>query len=158
MFREMLRKDKQISYDECIKLLQNEFRGVLSFLGDNDYPYGIPMNLYYNHEDGKIYFHCGRSGHKLDSLKRHNKVSFCVFDKGVRDNGEWAYRIKSVIVFGTIDIIDDTQKVSDIAMKLSRKFTDDEEYINNEIKLYAHQTLLLCLNPQHICGKIVVES
>lgn len=154
----MLRKEKQIPHDECIKLLQNEKRGVLSVLGDDDYPYGMPMNHFYNNADGKIYFHCGRLGHRLDSLIKHKKVSFCVFDKGVRNNGEWAYRIKSVIVFGRVDIIDDAQKVSDITAKLCRKFTDDEEYIGNEIDMYAHQTLLLRLSPEHICGKIVTES
>ncbi len=158
MFRAMLRKNKQISYEECIELLTNEKRGVLSVLGDNDYPYGMPMNHFYNQEDGKVYFHCGKSGHRLDSLKRHNKVSFCVFDKGVRDNGEWAYRIKSVIVFGKIDIVDDFDTITDIAMQLSHKFTDDDDYINKEIELYAHQTLLLRLTPEHICGKIVTES
>ncbi len=158
MFRELLRKNKKISYEECIELLSNEKRGVLSVCGDNDYPYGMPMNHFYNHEDGNIYFHCGKIGHRLDSLKKQNKVSFCVYDQGVRESGEWALNIKSVIVFGTIDIIDDKQKITDITKKLSYKFTNDEEYINKEIKLYVNQALLLCLKPQHICGKMVNES
>ena len=88
MFREMIRKNKQISIEECIELLKKEKRGVLSVLGDDDYPYGMPMNHFYNEEDGKIYFHCGKKGHRLDALKKHDKVSFCVYDEGYRNDGE----------------------------------------------------------------------
>ena len=77
MFRELQRKNKQISMEECIELLKKETRGVLSVLGDGNYPYGMPMNHWYNEEDGKIYFHCGKSGHRLDALRKCNKVSFC---------------------------------------------------------------------------------
>ena len=67
MFRELVRKKKQIPQEECIRILKDEPRGVLSVLGDNDYPYGMPMNHFYNEEDGKIYFHCGKKGHRLDA-------------------------------------------------------------------------------------------
>ena len=55
MFRELVRKNKQLSKEECIRLLTEETRGVLSVLGDDGYPYGMPMNHFYNPEDGKIY-------------------------------------------------------------------------------------------------------
>ena len=158
MFRELIRKNKQLSKEDCVNLLKYEKRGVLSVLGDNDYPYGMPMNHFYNEEDGKIYFHCGKKGHRLDSLKKHNKVSFCVYDNGYCKNGEWALNIKSVIVFGEMSIIDDMEKIVSITAKLSRKFTDDEEYISEEIKNYSHLTTLLQLTPEHICGKLVTES
>lgn len=158
MFRELLRKNRQLSDEECVELLKNETRGVLSVLGDDEYPYGMPMNHWYNEEDGKIYFHCGKVGHRLDALRKHNKVSFCVYDKGVRKDGEWAYQVKSVIVFGTIDIIDDMEQIVEITKKLSYKFTKDEEYIKKEIKQSGHRTLLLGLTLEHMCGKLVTEA
>lgn len=158
MFRELARKNKQISVKDCIEILKNENRGVLSVLGDDDYPYGMPMNHWYNEEDGKIYFHCGKHGHRLDAIKKHSKVSFCVYDRGYRNEGEWAFNVKSVIVFGKMEIIDDRETIVDITTKLSRKFTDDEEYITKEIELYARETLLLKLSPEHICGKAVTEA
>ena len=99
MFREMIRKNKQLSREECVKLLKTEKRGVLSVIGDGGYPYGMPMNHYYNDSDGNIYFHCGKIGHRLDSIKGDDKVSFCVCDKGYANDGEWALNVKSVIVF-----------------------------------------------------------
>ena len=129
MFRDMMRFKQQLTKEECIKILKEEPRGVLSVLGDDDYPYGMPINQYYCEEDGKLYFHSGRKGHKIDAMKRHDKASFCVYDNGFRREGEWALNIKSVIVFGRIEIIEDRDKIYDIARKLSYKFTDDETYI-----------------------------
>lgn len=158
MFRELIRKNKQLSVDECIHVLKTEKRGVLSVNGEHGYPYGMPMNHWYNEEDGKIYFHSGNIGHRLDALKENGKVSFCTYDAGVRKPDHWALNVKSVIVFGTMEIVDDMDTIVDIATKLSHKFTQDDAYIADEIKNHAHRTLLLVLTPEHICGKLVEES
>jgi len=158
MFYELQRKRQELSFDECITILTNEKRGVLSINDPNGYPYGIPMNHFYNEEDGKIYFHCGTKGHKIDALRNDNKVSFCTYDQGYRKENEWALNIRSVVVFGTMKIVDDINKVIDITEKLSHKFTDDDAYISSEISENAHRTLLLVLTPQHICGKEVNEA
>ena len=147
MFRELTRKNKQLPPEECTAILKTEKRGVLSVAGDDGYPYGMPMNHYYSEKDGNLYFHCGRSGHRLDALRRWNKVSFCVYDSGYREEGGWAMHIRSVIVFGRMEILDDPELVADIAAGLSRKFTDDEAYIREEIRRYGAETLMLKLTP-----------
>ena len=76
----------------------------------------------------------------------------------MRDEGDWVYNVRSVIVFGRIEIIDDMDRIIDITTKLSHKFTDDESYIRDEIEGAAHRTLLLRLVPEHICGKLVTEA
>jgi len=158
MFRELRKKNQMLFDEECVELLKNETRGVLSVLGDDDYPYGMPMNHWYNEEDGKIYFHCGNLRHRLDALKKHDKVSFCVYNQGVHNEGEWALHVKSVIVFGRIEILDNMEQIIDITTKLSHRFTLDDEYIKKEIELYGHRTLLLQLTPEHMCGKSVTEA
>ena len=158
MFRELSRKNKEIPREECIELLQNETRGILSVLGDDEYPYGMPMNHFYNSDDGCIYFHCGRAGHRADSLHRCDKVSFCVHDNGLKEDGEWAYTVKSTVIFGRMKIIDEISIIKEIAEKLSYKFTEDRDYIINEINTSAENTLVLKLIPESICGKIVKEA
>jgi len=158
LFRELIRKNKKLSDNECIDILKNETRGVLSVIGDEGYPYGMPMNHWYNEEDGCIYFHTGNIGHRLDSLRKCEKASFCTYDKGYKEEGDWAFKVKSVIVFGKIDILNDLDTIIDITTKLSYKFTNDDEYIKKEIAQSAHRTLLLKLTPEHICGKLVTES
>ncbi len=158
MFREMLRKKQQLSPEECIRILKTELRGVLSVLGDDDYPYGMPVNHYYCEEDGKLYFHGGRKGHKIEALRRHDKVSFCVYDEGFRREGEWALNIRSVIVFGRVEFVEDRETTYRISAELSRKFTEDEEYIRREIERSGKRTLLFSLTPEHITGKLVNEA
>ena len=158
MFRELLRKKKEISKEECIEILEKEKRGVLSVIGDEGYPYGMPMNHFYNEDDGNIWFHCGKKGHRIDSILKEPKVSFCVFEKGTKKEHDWALLVRSVVVFGKIEIISDPETIAEITAKLSRKFTSDEEYIKNEIEKFGKETLLLKLVPEHISGKIVTES
>jgi len=85
MFRPMRRFKQQINDSECKEILKNEKRGVLSLLGDDGYPYGLPMSLLYSEEDNKIYFHCAKEGHKIDAIKNYDKASFCVYDSGFRE-------------------------------------------------------------------------
>lgn len=54
MFREMRRFKQQIPNEECIEILKNEPRGVLSVLGDDGYPYGVPLDHWYSESDGLI--------------------------------------------------------------------------------------------------------
>ena len=158
MFRPLLRKKQQLSQEECIDILKKQLRGVLSVLGDDDYPYGMPINHYYCEEDGKLYFHGGKVGHKIDAMKRHDKVSFCVYNEGYRKDGEWALNIKSVIVFGRVEFIEDEATIYRIAEDLSHKFTQDENYIEDEIKRSGARTLMFALVPEYITGKLVNES
>lgn len=158
MFREMLRKKQALSEEECITVLKSQKRGVLAVLGDEDYPYALPINHYYNDEDGHIYFHGAKFGHRVDAVKRHDKVSFCVYDEGYRREGEWALNIKSVIVFGRLVPVEDEDKMIDLCRRLSRKFTDDESYIEYEIKRAGFRTLMYELIPEHMSGKLVNEA
>ncbi len=157
-FRELMRKKQRLSREECEAILQTETRGVLSVLGDGGYPYGMPMNHFYNPDDGCVYFHCGRAGHRLDAIRRCDKVSFCVYNGGARESDGWALTVKSVIVFGRVETIDDGKTVREITRRLCYKFTSDEEYIEQELSKYAKATLLLRLVPSHLSGKTVCEA
>ena len=88
MFREMRRKKQQLTTEECVEILKQEPRGILSMLGDDGYPYGIPMTHWYCEENGHLYFHGAKEGHKIDAIEKCDKVSFCVHEKrgGLRQN------------------------------------------------------------------------
>jgi len=158
MFPEMKRIKQKLSQEDCLEILRQEPRGVLSVLGEDEYPYGMPMNHWYCEDDGKLYFHGGRMGHKIDAMRRHDKVSFCVYDEGFRREGEWALNIRSVVVFGRIEWIEDPERVIEISRRICDKFTSDEDYIAEEIRRSAARTLCFALVPEHIRGKLVNES
>ena len=158
MFRELRRKNKALSNNECVEILKNEKRGVLSVIGDGGYPYGVPMNHYYNEEDGNLYFHTGKGGHRNESLIKNNKASFTLYDSGYKKDSDWALYFKSVIVFGEVELIEDAEVIKNITKKLSYKFTSDEAYIEKEIKAFLNETVLLKLSINHMCGKLIKES
>ena len=158
MFRKMRRFKQQISDAECIEVLKNTKRGVLSLMGDNGYPYGLPIDHWYCEEEGKIYFHGAKEGHKIDAIKGCDKVSYCVYDEGYRKEGDWALNIKSVIIFGRIKVVEDEIKAKEICMAITRKFTDDEEYIQKEITNDFSRVQCLEITPEHMTGKLVNES
>ena len=152
----MRRLGQMLSKEECEEILTREPRGVLALLGDYDYPYALPMSHVY--VDGKIYFHSGQKGHRTDSMRRHDKASFCVYDSGVQKEGHWSLNIRSVIVFGRIEFIEDQETIYSICRKLCHKFTDDEAYIEDEIRTAGPRTLMFALVPEHISGKLVNEA
>lgn len=157
MFREVLRKKQALSKEECIKILKEEKRGVLSVLGDDDYPYGMPINHWYNEDNGHIYFHGGKIGHKIDAMKKHDKVSLCVYDEGYMNEGEWFRNINSVIVFGRVKFVEDYDEAMETSKQLSYKFIKDDTYINDEIEKYGPAALVVEIIPEHITGKLVHE-
>lgn len=158
MFRAMRRFKQQVSEEECIRVLKEQPRGVLSMIGDDGYPYGIPLDHWYCEEDGKLYFHGAKEGHKIDALTKCDKVSYCVMDEGFRKEGEWALNITSVVVFGRVRFVTDPDLINKIGINLCRKFTDDEEYIQHEVQFALPRTQCLELIPEHMTGKLVNEA
>ena len=158
MIREMRRKKQALGEAECREVLKQEVRGVLSVIGDDGYPYGMPMDYWYCEETNRIYFHGARAGHKIDAIKRCDKVSFCVHDAGYRNPGDWALNIRSVIVFGRIRFVEDLELMRTAGTNLCKKFTDDPEYLERELSHIGPSVLFLELEPEHMTGKLVNES
>lgn len=156
MFRELTRKKQALSLDECKEILKNEVRGVLAVNGDEGYPYALPINFYFDEDNNKLYFHSGRGGHKLDSLTRNEKVSFCVYDKGYHKDGHWSLNIRSVILFGRIHTVDNWN--DELMTDFCKRFTDDTEYISKEIESFKSKTVILVLEIEHMTGKLVNEA
>lgn len=155
-FRQMRRFKQQLDRDECVRILSEEKRGVLSLLSDDGYPYGVPMNFFY--EDGTIFFHGASQGHKLDCIHRRDKACFTVFTKGERPEDDWAYYVKSVICFGRIRILTDPGEILDKCRKLGRKYYPDAESVEEEIKKDGHRVMMLSLCVEHMTGKRVHEK
>ncbi|MDO5831280.1 MAG: pyridoxamine 5'-phosphate oxidase family protein [Methanobrevibacter sp.] len=156
MFRKMRRIGQEIPKEECEEILTNEPRGVLALLGDDDYPYAIPMSHVY--VDGKIYFHGAQEGHKNDAVKRHQKVSYCVMDKGVKAEDSWWYTFKSVIAFGRIKTLTDRDEKIEKLTHLGDKFFPTHEETVDEINRLLDRTEVFEITIEHMSGKIVKEK
>lgn len=158
MFRKMRRIKQALSQEECLRILREEPRGVLSALGDDGYPYGVPINFCYDEKTGTVVFHGAGAGHKFDAIRRCDKVSLCVYDKGYRRDGEWVLNIKSVVVFGRMSVVTDPQRTEDICRELGLKLYPDAESVEKEIRMYMKQVTCLEMSIDHMTGKLVNES
>lgn len=156
MFRELTRKKQELPMNECKEILKQEVRGVLAVNGDGGYPYALPINFYFDEANNKIYFHSGKTGHKLDAIASSDKVSFCVCDKGYNRDGHWSLNIRSVIIFGHIRILSDWS--DGLMVEFCKRFTADTEYIYSEIERFKSNTAVLCLEIEHMAGKLVNEA
>lgn len=158
MFREVARKKQALPREECIHVLTSAKRGVLSVVGDDGYPYGTPINHWYNAEDGKLYFHGGKSGHKIDAMRACNKVSFVCTDGGSQADGEWWLHFRSVVVFGRVEFVADPDKAEYVVREITKKFIGDNDYFEQELREAGARTLVFALVPEHITGKTVNEK
>lgn len=158
MFRKMRRFKQQLSMETCHKVLQEEWRGVLSVHGEDGYPYGFPMDFYYDEEADKIYFHTAQSGHKIDCLKNDDRVSFCVHDAGVQEGDDWALNFNSVIIFGRIQMLPNDEFAQDKLRKLGCKCYPTQEEVDQTIATHANHVQMLELTIDHMTGKRVHEK
>ncbi len=155
MFRDMRRSKQQITPEECVRILETAKRGVLAVHGENGYPYAIPMDFVY--EDGKIYFHSAKEGHKIDAVRANAKVSFCVLNDGVQEENDWWFHFISVVAFGQIsEITQEDEK--DRALRLfGRRYFPSEQVLEKEMKS-APNAAVLMLTIEHMTGKRVREK
>lgn len=158
MFRKMRRGRQALSHEEIVDVLVKETRGVMSVQGDDGYPYGFPINHYYDEETNKLYFHGANFGHHIDAIKRDPKVSYCVYGQDFQREGEWAKNVKSVIVFGKAELIDDKDEMERLCRLICTKFPCTAEYIEAEVEKDLHRTLCIAINIEDINGKLVNEA
>lgn len=157
MFREMRRKKQLLEERESIQILQKETSGVLALLGDEEYPYAVPISYVY--ADGKLYFHVAKAGHKLDAIRNHDKASFCVIEQDHIVPEEYTTYFRSVITFGKIHIMEDEEAITNAIGLLAKKYhpTDTEEGRNAEIEKARHILCMLQMDIEHITGKEAIE-
>ena len=157
MFRPIRRKKNEISADETKKLLTQARRGVLAVNGDAGYPYAIPVNYYYDGEKQKIYFHGSRVGHKVDSLKKSDKVCFTVFGPETIKAEEWAPFVQSVVVFGRCRLLGELSDTETLLKKFAMKYYPNEELVNEEIAISGKAVQMYEIEIEHFSGKEVQE-
>ena len=153
MFREMRRKNQQLLEEDTAAILRPGSSGVLSVLGDDGYPYGVPLSYLY--EEGRLYFHCAVSGHKLDALRREAKASFCVIVQDQIVPEEYTTHFRSVIAFGRVRELTDEAERRTAALALARKYHpgDSEEHRQSYLDRSWASLCLLELRVEHLTGK-----
>ncbi|MBQ6202899.1 MAG: NimIJ family nitroimidazole resistance protein [Prevotella sp.] len=154
--RSMRRKRQQLSEEESIAILERATSGTLALLGDNGYPYAIPISYVY--ADDKLYFHSALSGHKVDAIRNCDKASFCVIDKDDIHPEKYTTYFRSVIAFGRIHIIEDEEEKLFAARLFGNRYNpNQEEALQKEIKHGLSRMLAIRFDIEHLTGKEAIE-
>lgn len=159
MFRPLRRKKRAITDKQARELLADCKRGVFAVNGDDGYPYAIPVNYFFDTEHDKIYFHGAKAGHKVDALKRNDKVCFTVYGNDWYKDDDWAPYVQSTVVFGRCRLVnDDPAFVEDTIRQLALKYYPSAEEAEEEIKQSIGGVQLYEIAVEHLCGKQIQEK
>lgn len=158
MFRELRRKNQGLEQSVCDEVLQKVSYGVLAVLGDDDYPYCVPLNYVYLPNQQIIYLHCAKTGHKIDAIRKHSKVSFCVVSKDQVIAEKFTTAFESVVAFGTACEVSEEQEKLFSLRQLNQKYSPEfEKTGEQEIEKFWNAVSIIKIEVQHISGKIGKE-
>lgn len=153
MFREMrLREDNQLPAAQAIEMLKKAPYGVMALDGDDNYPYTVPVNFVY--DDNKIYFHGAVEGHKVDAVKRNEKVSFCVVTQADIIPEAYNCLYLSTVAFGKIRFAaDDAEKKKAFELIIDKYSKGFEAGGHEYMKASWDEVLVFVIELEHITGK-----
>ena len=155
-FRAMRRKRQQLSEEESVAILKKATAGTLALLGDNDYPYAVPLSYVY--QEGRIYFHSALAGHKVDAIRKCDKASFCVIEQDDVQPEKYTTFFRSVIAFGRIHIIEDEHEKLETARMLGNRYNPNhDEALQKEIEGGLSRMLMIRFDIEHLTGKEAIE-
>lgn len=157
MFRKIRKVKNEISIELAKELLKNERRGVLAVNGDEGYPYCMPINYFYDEENDKIYFHGARAGHKVDSLKKDDKVCFTVYGNEQIKAEPWAPFLQSTIVFGRCHLVENHDEIIRLVKKFAMKYYPSEELVDEELASSGNAVQMFVITIEHMSGKQIQE-
>jgi len=147
----MRRKDREIGEEEARLLLAKGEYGVLSTVGPDGEPYGVPLSYVYREEE--IYFHSALGGRKVDHLGTGARASFCVVGATELLPEKLSTRYESAIVSGEVRELEGEEKrtaLSWLVEKYAPEFRrQGEEYIANA----ESTTRVFALRVRYITGK-----
>jgi nitroimidazol reductase NimA-like FMN-containing flavoprotein (pyridoxamine 5'-phosphate oxidase superfamily) len=152
MFRKMRRNKQQLTDDETRAVLERGKTGILAVIGDEGYPYTVPIN--YVFADGAIYMHSALTGHKIDAIRNCDKASFCVIDADDVMPSDYSTNFRSVIAFGRARIIEDEQEKERTLRLLGDKYNPGQDAaLDAEVRKSFTRLHMIQLDIEHVTGK-----
>ncbi len=151
MFKEMRRKDRELTKEEANELLTRCEYGTLSTIGADGYPYGVPLDFVY--DDNCIYFHCAKEGHKLENIENNCNVSFCVVNDVELIPDDFSTKYKSTIIFGKAKEVFEEEKMKVLVLILEKYSKEFMESGTRYIEAMWDKTKVIKVEIEHMTAK-----
>lgn len=158
MFREMRRKKQLLPKEETDGIISRATCMVVGVIGDDGYPYTFPISHAFDEENGKLYFHSAKEGHKIDAVKNNPKVSFAIVDKDEIVSAAYTTYFRSVQGFGKAYIVEDEEERNRAFELIARKFCkDDMGRFDSVMEKEAPLAAVVAVDIEHVTGKEAIE-
>ena len=151
----MLKIKQQLKEEDLDKVMQRCTAGTLACIGDEGYPYSVPLSYVYH--NGKIYFHSAKLGHKMDSIKANPKVSFSVIEEDTIVSAEYTTYFRSAIAFGKARITDGEERLEGFKALVEKYSGDQPEDAKIKEIMGCTGALIIAIDVEHITGKEAIE-
>jgi uncharacterized protein len=155
MFREMRRGKQLLSDEDTLAVLERGTNGVLACLGDEDYPFAVPISYVYH--NGKIYFHSSRVGHKMDAIAKHPKVSIAIVDEDTIVSAEYTTYFRSVIAFGKARTVEGEEWYAGFQALVEKYSGDQPEAAKHQEIEGCKRANIVAIDIEHMTGKEAIE-
>ena len=155
MFREMRRGKQLLSIKDTVAVMDRCTNGVLACLGDEDYPYAVPLSYVYFND--KIYFHSAKAGHKIEAIMKNPKVSFTVIDEDTIVSEEYTTYFRSVIAFGKARIVEGDERLEAFKAFVEKYSGDQPEEAKHKEITGCNEAYIIAIDIVHITGKEAIE-
>ena len=170
----MRRKDREMSREYGLKVIDRSKYGVISMVGENNEAYGIPLSII--REENTLYFHSAKDGKKVEIFKNHPKVSIVFIgrvevpeiftedelDEMAKDKSKAVLFISSVfttefdstIVKGKVKFVEDEEEKIKGMKLICEKFTPTKmQYFNVAIRSGLNRTNVYKVEIEEISSK-----
>ena len=151
MFRELRRCKQLLSSEEIRTVLLRCTNGVLACIGDNGYPYAVPLSYVYFNK--KIYFHSAKAGHKIESIVRDPRISFAVIDEDAIVSEEFTSYFRSVIAFGKSRIVEGQERIEALRALVEKYSGDQPQEIKEKNINGCTQSHVVSIDIEYLTGK-----
>ena len=157
MFQTMRRKRQELSREDTAAILERRDSGVLALAEEGGFPYAVPLSYVYTGD--KLYFHCAKSGHKLELIRQNPKASFCVVDQDQIVPEEYTTYFRSVIAFGRIRLLEAPEEKRRAIELLARRYAPEDTPANRDAAIDRDfaPLCMLELSIEHLSGKEAIE-
>lgn len=135
---EMRRKDRKLDEQVAVSLLEHCEYAVLSTIGEDGNPYGIPISPVL--EGKNLYFHCALEGTKLQNIRNHPAVCITCVGETRLVPEKFTTEYQSAIAFGTASMVEDEEEKVRILYLLCQKYAASNlDAFDREVKRSLHR-------------------